>query len=145
MSINKVAIHAVWGTKNRYPFLTDEIRLKICKHIFANAKENKIYIDTIDGYTEHLHCLFYLNPTISLSKTMQLIKGESSIWMKKNLIEMKSFAWAVDYYAASVSESHIERVRRYIKNQKAHHQKISFKDEYEGLQKAINSNGMTPD
>jgi putative transposase len=136
MSIIRVAIHAVWGTKKRYPFLTDNIRYNVCNHILENAKVKNIYIDTINGYTDHLHCLLYLNSMIPLSKTLQLIKGESAKWLNDNYFQSRSFGWADDYYAASVSGSDIERVREYIRKQKEHHQKITFNDEYE---KFINS------
>jgi putative transposase len=147
MSIVKVAIHAVWGTKNHRPFLTDKIRKEVCKHIFYNAKEKKIYIDTIDGYTDHLHCLFYLNSTIALDRTLQLIKGESSKWISDVIPGLKSFGWANDYFAASVNEKGIERVRAYIKNQKAHHTKTTFADElklFEEMTKKTKPNMYLP-
>lgn len=53
-------IHAVWGTKNRQPLLTKEIRLKVIEHIQENAKTKGIYIDRLNGYADHLHCLFVL-------------------------------------------------------------------------------------
>ncbi len=137
MSIHKVAIHAVWRTKNDYPFLKDEIRVKACKHIFSHAKNKDIWIDTIDGYVDHLHCLFYLNPVISLSKTLQIIKGESAKWINDNLFKSRTFGWADDYFAVSVSESNIEKVRKYIKNQKIHHKKITFLEEYDQFLKSI--------
>jgi putative transposase len=97
MSFIKVAIHAVWATKDHQPFLTDEIRTKVCKHIFHNAKKNKITIDVIDGSVDHLHCLFYLNATQTVAKCLQQFKGESSKWIGDNLIK-KYFGWADDYF-----------------------------------------------
>jgi hypothetical protein len=47
------------------------------------------------------------------------------------LIKSKKFGWADDYFATSVSKSHIGKIRAYIKNQKQHHQKVTVKDEYE--------------
>jgi len=52
---------------------------------------------------------------------MQQIKGESSYWINKNSLINYKFRWAVEYYAASVSESHLTRVRNYIRNQERHH------------------------
>ena len=124
-------IHAVWGTKNREPFLTSEIRALVIKHIKENAKVKGIHIDSINGYTEHLHCLFGLNADMSLSKAMQLIKGESAYWINKNNLIKNKFEWADEYYAASVSESVLEKVRAYIDNQEQHHKKVTFSKEYE--------------
>ena len=84
MSYVRVMIHAVWGTKNKTPFLTSEVRAKVILHIKENAHKKQIYIDTINGYTEHMHCLFGLNADMSISKTLHLIKGESSHWINKN-------------------------------------------------------------
>jgi len=127
----KIMIHAVWGTKSRYPFLTQEIRKKVIDHIKENAKVKGIYIDRINGHTDHLHCLLSLNADMSISKAMQLIKGESSFWVNKQNLTASKFEWADEYYAASVSESRMAVVRNYIDNQEEHHRKETFTSEYE--------------
>jgi REP element-mobilizing transposase RayT len=78
MSFVKIMVHAVWGTKSRQPYLQKEIRSSLIEHIKANAKLKEIYIDRINGYTDHLHCLMALNADMSISKAMNLIKGESA-------------------------------------------------------------------
>jgi len=65
----------------------------------------------------------------TISEVSQLIKGESSYWINKNKLTKKKFIWQDDYFAVSVSESQVKRVIRYIKNQEAHHDKISFEEE----------------
>jgi len=57
MPFVKIWIHAVWSTKNRVPFLDKEIRKSVIEHIKANAKKKHIYLDTINGQADHLHCL----------------------------------------------------------------------------------------
>lgn len=124
-------IHAVWGTKNREPYLTNDIRTVIMNHIKENAKNKEIFIDTLNGYTEHLHCLLGLNADMSISKAMHLIKGESSFWINKQKITPYTFEWADEYFAVSVSESILDKVRLYISNQEEHHKKVTFNQEYE--------------
>jgi REP element-mobilizing transposase RayT len=124
-------IHAVWGTKNREPFLISEIRALVIEHIKENAREKRIYVDTINGYTEHMHCLFGLNADMALSKAMQLIKGESAYWINKNSLTKNKFEWADEYYAVSISDSVLDKVRAYILNQEEHHKKITFAQEYQ--------------
>jgi len=131
MSYVKVMIHAVWGTKNREPFHIPEVRKAVIQHIRENACIKKIYIDAIDGYTDHLHCLFGLNADMTIAKTMQLIKGEAAYWINKNQVVKQKFEWADEYYAASVSESVVEKVRNYINNQEEHHGKTPFAVEHE--------------
>ncbi len=130
----KVWIHFVWSTKHRIPFMkTREMRQTIFNHIKENAKEKGIYIDFINGYTDHVHCLVSLGIDQSMSKIMQLIKGESSFWINKNGICEDKFEWQDEYFAVSVSESIVDRVREYIKKQEEHHQKKTYAQEYDEL------------
>ena len=71
--------------------MTDKIRPLVIEHLKENAQMKKIFIDTINGHTEHLHCLFGLNADMSLSKAMQLIKGESAFWVNKNSLIKSKF------------------------------------------------------
>ncbi|MEO7444722.1 MAG: IS200/IS605 family transposase [Ferruginibacter sp.] len=130
MSYIKIWIHAVWGTKNREPILKPIILQQVCSHIISNAKEKGIFIDTINGHDEHIHVLMLLKAENSISKQMQLLKGESAHWANKTGLIKDGFAWADKYFAASVSEDKIEFVRTYIRNQQAHHQKQTFMEEY---------------
>jgi REP element-mobilizing transposase RayT len=83
MSFVKIWIHAVWGTKNHSKILQKNIRIKLFRHIKENAREKNIYVDFINGYFDHVHCLLTLNADLSVSKTLQLIKGESAYWANK--------------------------------------------------------------
>ena len=98
-------------------------------HIKENAIKKGIYIDFISGFTNHCHCLVSLGVDQTMSKVMQLIKGESSFWINEQKVCKTKFGWQEEYYAVSVSESGIDRVRDYIRNQEQHHQKKSFEDE----------------
>ncbi|HWB64909.1 MAG TPA: IS200/IS605 family transposase [Chitinophagales bacterium] len=138
MSFVRIMVHAVWGTKNRTPFLKKEIRSQLIGHIRENAKVKEIYIDKLNGYTEHLHCLFALNANLSLAKTMQLLKGESAFWMNKQKLLPVKFEWADEYFAVSVSESMMNKVRNYIDNQEEHHKKLAFAQEYDEFIKKYN-------
>jgi len=141
MSFVQIWIHAVWGTKNREPMLQREIRDDIRRHIKENAKTKGFYIDCVDGYAEHLHCLMTLNADLSVAKQMQLIKGESSFWINKNKFLRGHFEWADEYFAVSVSEDKLNNVRNYINNQEEHHKKITFLDEYHSFLKHFHFNG----
>lgn len=131
MPFIKVWLHFVWSTKDRYPSLTDEIRSKVFDHIRDNARTKGIFIDFINGYVEHVHCLISLASDQSIEKVMQLIKGESSFWINKQKLTPARFEWQDEYFVASVSESNLEAVRRYIREQERHHQKVSFDEEFD--------------
>jgi REP element-mobilizing transposase RayT len=130
MPFVKVYIHFVWSTKKIEPILnTQELMQKVWKHISENAKEKGIFIDFISGYSEHCHCLISLGIDQTMSKIMQLIKGESSFWINKNRLTNSKFEWQEDYYAVSISESMVDRVRNYIKDQEKHHKFKSYHSE----------------
>ncbi len=132
----KVWIHFVWSTKNREPFLTDEIRQKVFQHIRENAQKKDIYLDFINGYVDHVHCLISLGTDQTMEKIMHLIKGESSFWINKNkLCHSGKFEWQDEYFAVGVCESMLENVRGYIANQEKHHRTRSFDDEFEDFLK----------
>lgn len=86
MPFVKVYIHIVWSTKNRTQFLNDkELRFKVWKHIKQNAEEKDIFIDVVNGYSDHCHCLVSLSTNQTIEKVVQLIKGESSFWINKKI------------------------------------------------------------
>ncbi len=131
MPYTKVWLHIVFSTFERKPFLRDSIREKIFSHIREYAKSKSIYIDRINGYTDHIHLLISLGRDQTISKTLQFIKGESSHWINKNNLTKEKFEWQDEYFAVSVSESKLHSVRKYIDNQVEHHIVKSFKEEYE--------------
>lgn len=131
MPFVKVYIHFVWSTKNRYPFLNSkELRLKVWNHIRENAKEKGIFVDFVNGYSDHCHCLISMDVDQTMQKVMQLIKGESSFWINRNELTTEKFEWQDEYFAVSVSESVIDKVRNYIKHQEEHHSRKTFQEEY---------------
>ena len=92
-----------------------------------------IFIDFVNGYSDHCHCLVSLAVDQNIQKVMLLIKGESSYWINKNGLTKNKFEWQDEYFAVSVNDSAVNRVREYIKNQEAHHQKKTFQEEYDAF------------
>jgi REP element-mobilizing transposase RayT len=123
----------VWTTNKRIPYLKDEIRNEVILHIRNNAKIKGIYIDHINGYHQHLHALISLGSKQTVSEIMQNIKGESSFWINKNKLTRLKFNWQDDFYSVSIGMSQVENLRKYIRNQVQHHQKISFEEEIDSL------------
>lgn len=136
MSWVRVWVHMVFSTKNREPLLNSkELRSKVFRHIKDNAKEKDIWLDCINGYHDHAHCLVSLGRTQSISQVGQLIKGESSRWINKTGIIKQHFNWQDDFWAVSVSESHLDSLRSYIYDQEAHHKKKTFSTEIDNFMK----------
>ena len=132
MSWVKIWVHMVFTTKYRTPYLaTPDLRDAMFRHIKQNAREKNIWLDCVNGYSEHAHCLISLGREQTICDVAQLIKGESSFWMNKQGLLDQPFIWQDDYWAVGVSESHMQRVRKYIHNQEEHHKKVTFKHEIE--------------
>jgi len=138
MSYVRIWVHCVWGTKNKIPFLSIDNKWKILDHIKENAKKKAIYIDFINGYKEHIHCVISLKTDQTLSKNMQFIKGESSFWINKNGLTKGKFQWAEEYFAVSVSEAQVPKVRDYIKNQDEHHRRKTWEEEVDEFMQEYN-------
>jgi putative transposase len=135
MSYVKIYIHAVWATKDRFPYLKSELRSKVIEHIRENAKDKNIFIDHINGYTEHLHVLISMYAEQSIANIINLLKGESSYWVNKQKLTKSNFGWQDDYFAVSIGESQVESVRQYIRDQENHHQRKTFQQEYDEFMK----------
>ena len=132
MSFIKVYIHFVWSTKDWIPYLdSPELRKQVWNHIRENAKEKNIYIDFVNGYSNHCHCVVSMGGDQTIQKIMQMIKGESSHWINKHDLTKGHFEWQDEFFAVSVSESMIDKVRNYIKNQENHHKRQTFQEEYD--------------
>ncbi len=131
MAYLKVWIHLVWSTKNREPFINSiGLRQKLFHHIAENARKKSIYLDCVNGTCDHVHILVSLGPDQTIAKIAQLLKGESSHWFNQQNLTRQKFEWQDEYFAASVSDSAVEQVRLYIKNQEEHHRKKSFSEEW---------------
>jgi putative transposase len=133
MSFVRIWVHIVFATKNREPFLTREIRYQVKKQIIQDSKDHNIYLQSINGYRDHLHCLVSLGRDQTISYVVQQIKGRSSNWLNEKLFKNNEFLWQDDYFAISVSESQVQQVISYIKNQERHHATKSFDDEVKEL------------
>ena len=137
-SLTRIWIHAVWGTKERCPFMNDEKLSKIINHLKDIFDEQNCGIRIINGTEDHIHSFFLLDNNKSIKEIMMNVKGETSHWINKEGFYKAKFGWQVGYGAFSVSESLVRKVENYIKNQKEHHRKMTFKEEWDMLMKKHN-------
>ncbi|MGD1007228.1 MAG: IS200/IS605 family transposase [Ignavibacteriaceae bacterium] len=133
MSYTKIIVHLVWSTKNRESLINDNIKRDLLNHIKENSIKKEIFIDTINCISDHIHLLISLGTDQTISKVVQLIKGESSHWVNSLNIVKNKFEWQDDYFAMSISQSIMDRVRHYIDNQEEHHRRKSYIEECEEI------------
>ena len=114
MPFTKVMIHFIWATKSRESSISDVLKPVLLDHIKENSVKKGIFIDCMNCMQEHIHLLVSLGTDQTISKAVQLIKGESSLWVNQQNIISQKFEWQDDYIALSVSKSGIIKVQEYI-------------------------------
>ena len=129
-SFIKIWIHAIWATKERAPLVKPSVESNIYEYMRSQFIELGCPVRIINGMPDHVHCLFQLSREKSIADVIKQVKGSSSHYVNEQNLIVEKFAWQTGYAAYSVCESQLEKVFQYIKNQKAHHSKKSFNDEY---------------
>jgi REP element-mobilizing transposase RayT len=124
-----ILIHALFSTKERHPSLTSEIRDELFRYLGGTINKLGGQSLLVNGPRDHVHMLFVQPRTLSIADVMEKVKANSSGWVKDRWPERRHFGWQSGYAAFSVSKSHVEQVKRYIRNQEEHHRKISFIEE----------------
>ena len=120
------------------PLISSSIEKQLYKYIGKQLEKFECKIRAINGMPDHIHILTSMNPKHSITDVIKQIKGASSHWINQQDLIAQKFAWQTGYGAFSVSESQLDKVKSYIENQKNHHQKISFNDEYSQFLKIHN-------
>lgn len=127
-SLVRNVVHLVFSTKNREPFINPDLRPRLFAYLAGTLHELGCLCIKVGGTADHVHILFGLAKTLSLSKVVEEIKKSSSKWAKEN--GEPRFYWQSGYGAFSVSASNEEQVTKYIANQEEHHRERSFQDEF---------------
>jgi putative transposase len=126
----QIHIQAVFAVKNRDCVIRNYWKDDLYKYITGIIQNHNHKVLAINGMPDHIHILFGMRPTQSLSDLMQDIKGDSSKWINQNGFVAGKFSWQEGYGAFSYSKSHVINVINYINNQEKHHKKITFIEEY---------------
>ena len=130
-SLSKMWSHLIFSTKDRYPFLSDpDTREELHAYVSGILRKHDCPTLQVGGVTDHIHALFVLSKNCSIAQIVYEVKRSSSKWIKTKGQIYKKFHWQNCYGAFSVSQSHVEQVRRYILGQEHHHHKVTFQDEF---------------
>ena len=134
-SLVKNYVHLIWSTKYRQHLIHTPAEEELHAYLGGICKRMECHPIKIGGYTDHVHVLCILSKKIALMKLLEEVKSHSSKWMKTKGEELNNFYWQDGYGAFSVNPADIDRVIAYIANQKEHHSKITFQDEYRAILK----------
>lgn len=134
-SLAKILVHLTFSTKDRRPLLRDRERGQLHAYVIGVLSNHKCPSLETNSVSDHMHILFLLSKNMALAKVIGEIKESTSAWVKTLDPWYHDFYWQGGYASFSVSESRVEIVRRYIRNQPAHHKKVTFQDELRALLK----------
>jgi REP element-mobilizing transposase RayT len=127
----QVWLHVVFSTKNRKPYLQNlELRDQMFRMLAHHVKELGCVVAIVGGHVDHVHLLVGFSRTLKICKLIEVIKTETSKWVKSVKDGVEDFAWQSGYGVFSVSFSNLPDVKRYIENQELHHAKRSYQDEF---------------
>jgi len=141
-SFTYLGIHFVFSTKQRFPLIDQHIQSRLHSYIGGIIAELKGKPVEINSMPDHIHIFASMPKTISVSKFMEILKSNSSKWLRKTFSHLDCFAWQDGYGAFSVSPTGEDRVVQYIRRQQEHHRKMSFQEEFIAF---LDSNGIDYD
>ena len=126
----QIHIQAVFVVKNRASLIDPAWEVDLYKYITGIVQMHGHKMLAINGMPDHLHILFGMRPSQSLSDLLQDVKGSSSKWINDQGWTPQKFAWQPGYGAFSYTQSLVPRVIAYIRRQKEHHRRKTFLEEY---------------
>ncbi len=129
-SLVKNYLNIVFSTKNRKPLIDEDIENELYSYLAGTCNKLECYPIKVGGYTNHVHVLCNLSKKMALVKLMEELKSHSSKWIKTKGDKYSNFYWQDGYGAFSVNPREVEIVVKYIENQKEHHRKKSFQEEF---------------
>lgn len=129
-SLSKQYIHIVFHTKYNQDLIKPDVETELYAYLGGILQHNKSVPIAINGIENHVHILCIMSKNISLAYLLEELKRNSSRWIKTKGADYTDFAWQGGYGGFSVSQSKVDVVKKYIKDQKEHHKKETSKEEY---------------
>ena len=123
-------MHVVFSVKGRENILPVGFRPELFKYISGTLKNLEQYSLAVNGFKDHVHIFFEMQPTKSLSDIIRIVKANSSKWINENKILKGKFSWQEGYGGFSYSRSQRNNVIQYIVKQEEHHTIKTFHEEY---------------
>ena len=128
-TFTRLLVHIVFSTKNRAEPIKPEIESGLHAYMKGIAKNHDSPVLEINGTADHVHLLISLSKRVAVADLLENLKKDSSVWIKTQGPQYKQFYWQEGYGAFTIGESAVAALKRYIANQKAHHRKVSYKQE----------------
>ena len=147
-SYSQIVLHSVWSTKYRNPFIDEGIEHELHGIMIDAFAQNNCYVHEIGGTDDHIHVLHTLPRTKSIADVLAAVKSISSGWLSGKGERYEWFEWQDGYGTFSVDYRYLDKIRRYVKNQRAHHAMNgpykSFEEEYTAILRTFGHEDFTP-
>ncbi len=127
---SQIYIQIVFAVKNRNALISSEWEEELFKYITGIITNKKQKLIAINGTSNHIHIFIGMKPTCCLSDLVREIKKSSNQFIEEKRFTPFKFDWQSGYGAFSYNHSQLDNVYKYIINQKEHHKKKTFRDEY---------------
>lgn len=129
-SLCKIYLHIIFHIKTASPKISDNDLERVHAYIGSLINETGCQSILVGGVGDHVHALLLLSREETVAHLVEEMKRNSSRWIKKIGDHYSHFAWQGGYAAFSVSQSVVDKTLEYIRNQREHHKKRSFYEEY---------------
>lgn len=126
----QINIQLVFAVKHRESLINEGIRVDLQKYITGIVSNQNHKMLAIYIMPDHCHVLIGLNPKQAIADLVRVIKSNSSKWLNENKLTRHRFQWQEGYGAFTYGQSQLQIVINYILNQKEHHSKKTFQEEY---------------
>ena len=127
---SQIYLHFVFAVQNRISLIKFPWQEDLYKYMsgIVSKAGHKAYI--INGMEDHVHVLVSMDPKQAPSDLMHDVKRSSSLWINEHHFTPGKFSWQEGFGAFSYGKSQVHDIASYIEEQKRHHQKRTFIEEY---------------
>ena len=132
-SLARILVHIVFSTKNREAVLLDDIRDPLHAYIGGILENHEGTLLKAGSVADHIHLLVAHPRTCAPADLVREVKTGSTNWLKLKAARYARFQWQSGYGVFSISPSHRQALERYLGNQKEHHRKMTFQEEFRRL------------
>ena len=129
-SFSRLTYHIVFATKYRKRSIADEFRQRLYEYLGGTLRAKKGQMIEVGGVEDHVHILATLSPALAVADVVRDVKANSSRWINEEFVPARDFQWQKGYGVFTLSYDKVPAVRRYIRNQKEHHRRRTFQEEY---------------
>jgi len=134
----QIYIHFIFAVKFRESVIYPKIQDQLFRFMSGSITSMGHKALAVNGMPDHIHVLVGLNPVMAISELAKELKRSSSNFINQNNWMPGKFQWQTGYGGFSYSRSQIDSVIKYIKNQKLHHKRKTFREEYQEILQKFN-------